>query len=169
MANEGAVPIDFTSPVGQVRLLIGDTDAVPVDAATGRYVWFSDPELSAFLALYPDPRRAAVSALRTIAPVAALRLKKWSEGALQVDGPAITTALIDLAETIEKGIKEADRAEGVAISTPTGGKLNPMLAMALGQVDEELAGRLGLGRAIFDPTIEAEVEIIGTLGAVGAY
>lgn len=92
---------------------MGDTDAANVAEGQGEYVWFSDDELGAFLALNnADPRRAAVAALRIVAMTPALKLRKWTSADLQVDGAAITTALLDLIEGIEKGIDKTDAASG---------------------------------------------------------
>lgn len=120
MANQGAVPVDFTSPVGQTRTLMGDTDATAVENGVGTYVWFSDEELGVYVALNGgDPRRAAVAALRVVAMTPAMKLRKWGSADLQVDGPAITKALTDLIEGIEAGITAADQADAYFhIDTP---------------------------------------------------
>lgn len=115
MANTGAAPADFASPVGQVRLLMGDTDPanVDVDAGTGEYAWFSDAELTGFLALNnADPRRAAIAGLRLVAMTPALKLRKWTSADLQVDGPAITAELNELINALQADILAADRAAG---------------------------------------------------------
>jgi hypothetical protein len=52
-ANQGVAPPDFTTAVGQVRLLIGDTDPVVDEGAlVGTYVFYSDAEIAGLLALY---------------------------------------------------------------------------------------------------------------------
>lgn len=119
MANEGAAPLDFTTAVGQVRLLIGDTDPANVAAGSGTYTFYSDAEISGLLYLYEDPRRCAAQMLRTIAITPALLLKKFSSADVAVDGPAITTALLATAQAIEDGIKSA-AADWVSIVV-TGG------------------------------------------------
>jgi hypothetical protein len=120
MANQGVAPVDFTSPVGQTRALMGDTDPANVEGSSGEYVWFGDDELGAFLAMNNgDPRRAAVAALRIVAITPALKLKKWTSADLQVDGAAITKALTDLIASIEAGIAATDEAYGFfGIVTP---------------------------------------------------
>lgn len=115
MANTGAAPADFASPVGQVRLLMGDTDPanVDVDAGTGEYAWFSDAELTGFLALNnADPRRAAIAGLRLVAMTPALKLRKWTSADLQVDGAAITAEINALIDSLQEDILARARAEG---------------------------------------------------------
>lgn len=112
MANSGVAPVDFESPVGTVRVLMGDTDAANVQDGRGEYVWFSDDELGVYLRLNGgDPRRAAVAALRVVAMTPALKLKKWQSADLAVDGPAITKELSALISSIEAGIASADAAD----------------------------------------------------------
>lgn len=53
MTNLGSYPIDPTSAIGQVRLFVGDTNAVElVPSVDGQrsFDWFSDAELEQFLA-----------------------------------------------------------------------------------------------------------------------
>lgn len=103
--NQGAVPVDYSTPTGQFRALIGDTDAIELDppiAGQGEYMWFGDDEIGAFLALYNDnPKRAAARALLTIAGSQALLLKKWSSDDLSVDGAAIAEALRKQAKDLQ--------------------------------------------------------------------
>lgn len=52
MANIGADPIDSSTPVGQVRLNVGDTNCIPLDPPVdgqADYANFSDAELGALL------------------------------------------------------------------------------------------------------------------------
>jgi hypothetical protein len=113
MANQGVAPADFTSPVGQTRLFMGDTDAVNPTNGLGDYVWFGDAELAGFLALCNnDPRRAAVSALRIVAMTPAMKLRKWTSADLQVDGAAITAEINALIDSLQEDIKANDAASG---------------------------------------------------------
>lgn len=111
MPNEGITPPDFSGAVGQIRLLLGDTDAVPLNPAVagmGEYVWFSDAELEAVATIYDgNVRRAAARLLLTIAGSQALLLKKWTTDDLMVDGAAIAEALRKQAATL---MDEADTA-----------------------------------------------------------
>lgn len=52
MANDGAYPIDVATPVGQVRLNVGDTEFTeldPADLNVKNYANFSDAELASLL------------------------------------------------------------------------------------------------------------------------
>jgi len=111
MANTGIAPLDPTTPVGQVRLLLGDTDPQNITFGQGTYLWYSDDELAALVALYnTSVFRTAVRILRNIAASESLKLKKWSSAQLAVDGAAITMGLTELANSIE-----ADDRYGVMI------------------------------------------------------
>jgi hypothetical protein len=106
--NVGNTPPDFTIPLGQLRGLIGDFEAIPLVPPVlgqGEYMWFGDDVLQGFLNVYNDnPRRAAAQALRTIASSQALLLKKWSADDLSVDGPAISEALRRLAGELDSQV-----------------------------------------------------------------
>jgi hypothetical protein len=114
MPNVGNTPPDYTVPLGQVRALIGDFEAVPLTPPVlgqGEYLWFGDDALQGFLNVYLDnPRRAAAQALRTIASSQALLLKKFSADDLSVDGPAISEVIRKLAAELDK---QADAIDAV--------------------------------------------------------
>lgn len=80
------MPIDYTTPAGQVRLLINDTQvADPV---------FSDDEISAFLALEgSNVKRAAAQAIDTIADDEALTSKVIRTQDLSADGSKVADSL----------------------------------------------------------------------------
>lgn len=81
--------IDFTTNIGKVRLLSGDTyEEVLV---------MSDAELTAILLLQPDLYLAAAQALDIMATKHVLIHKKIKTLDLQTDGPAVAKALSDLA------------------------------------------------------------------------
>lgn len=105
--NEGAVPVDLDTPVGEVRLLIGDTNAKPgtedATTGTGSFTFYSDDEITAFIRSAGGPRPAASGILRAIAVSQALKLKKWSSADLMADGPAISDALLRAAAAIDAG------------------------------------------------------------------
>lgn len=126
MPNQGVAPLDYTTAVGQVRLLIGDTDpdAVDTNAGTGTYTFYADGEIEGLLSIYgADPRRTAAQMLRTIAITPALLLKKFQSADVMVDGPAVTEALLATAKAIEDGIV-AQAADWVSI-VRTGGRARP--------------------------------------------
>lgn len=94
MANTGVAPPNFATLPGQVRLLVGDTDASNVSNGEGTYAWFSDDELTAFGTLFGEnPRRVAIQVLTLVSISRALLLGKWSSDDLSVDGPAILSAM----------------------------------------------------------------------------
>lgn len=51
MSNDGLIPIDFSSTVGQLRSIIGDVEFTPIDADTGEFTNFSDQQLESYLAI----------------------------------------------------------------------------------------------------------------------
>lgn len=91
-----AVPIDYTSDVGKVRLLISDVDADNVA--------FEDDDLQAFLDIEGgDVRLAAAQALETLASNEALLYKKIRvDGVSQVDGPAVAQSLLNRAAVLRE-------------------------------------------------------------------
>jgi hypothetical protein len=103
--NVGATPPDYSTLVGQVRAVIGDTDSVdliPPVAGQGEYLWYGDAAITGLLTVYGEnPKRAAAQALRTVASSQALILKKFSTDDLTVDGPAIAEALRKLAKDLD--------------------------------------------------------------------
>jgi len=107
MANDGIAPPDFTSNVGKVRVLLGDTDPVNVAGGEGEYLFFSDTELEALLELHDDNvKLTAARCMETIAGSQALLLKSWSSDDLTVNGDRIAKELRELAKQL--------RAEAVA-------------------------------------------------------
>lgn len=75
---------DYNTPVGQVRLLIGDESATPI---------FSDEQITGFLAINPIMKRAAADALDAIASSEALLSKKITTQDRATDGPAVAAEL----------------------------------------------------------------------------
>lgn len=90
------MPVDVTTPLGQVRLLINDTTDAPV---------FSDPEIAAFLLLESqDVKCAAALAYETIAADEVLTSKVIRSQDLQTDGASVAAQLLARATSL--------RAEG---------------------------------------------------------
>lgn len=126
--NLGAYPHDPTTPVGVVRLLLGDTDPKQIEGG-GEYAWYSDAELGALIGIYGSPKATAVATLRMIAVSQAMLLRKWSSSQLSVDGTAIAKTLLDAADALEKSsgaVDAAATAEAFSI-VPTGGDYPPEL------------------------------------------
>lgn len=93
-ANTGIAPPDFSTAVGQVRLLVGDTDASDIAEGSGIYHWFSDDEVSAMIDLYNGSvKRAAIWILSQVAVSQSLLLKSWTSEDLAVRGDLITAAI----------------------------------------------------------------------------
>ena len=132
--NQGIAPLDPTSAVGQVRMLLGDTDPRPLEPVVdgqGIYLWQSDAEIASLLTLYgSNPRRCGAQLLRTIAVSQALLLKRWTAGELDVNGPAITDALLKAADAMDKQADGDDNAAAIDYVNivPTGGIIFPTYA-----------------------------------------
>jgi hypothetical protein len=103
MANDGVAPPDYTTDVGKVRVLLGDTDPTDVSSGEGTYMYFSDDEIAAFLTMYGDNvKLAAARCLETIAASQALLLKSWSSDDLTVNGDRIAESLRKLAAQLRE-------------------------------------------------------------------
>jgi hypothetical protein len=100
---------DPTLPVGQVRLLINDTD---VNSDAGPV--FTDAEITAFLTLNRSSvKRASAAALEVIAGDEALTSKVIRDHELQTDGAKLAAELRALAASL--------RAEAINDDTLTAG------------------------------------------------
>lgn len=95
--------VDYTTDVGQVRLIIGDLDV--------NNQIFGEDELQGFLALANDSvKRAAAEALDTIASSEALISKKITTQDRSSDGPAVADALRKHAAALRGRAKEEEDA-----------------------------------------------------------
>ena len=98
--------IDYSSPVGQVRLLITDLSEVPAEQL------FSDVQLEAFLAMRGDNvNRAAAKALVVMAASEVMVSKVIRTQDRSTDGAKVSAELRALAQTYES---EADGADAAA-------------------------------------------------------
>jgi hypothetical protein len=89
-------PLDPSSPVGQLRLLISDSQQRkdPGDPSLPAEYYFSDSFLGGFLALNASNLKlAAADALLALATNESMVSKKIRKENLQTDGPAVTNAL----------------------------------------------------------------------------
>ncbi len=116
MANQGVAPADFTTAVGQVRVLLGDTDPTNVSGGFGEYMFFSDEELDALLGMYDDNvKLTAARCFETIAASQALLLKSWSSDDLAVNGDRIAKELRELAKQLRSEALAEENADGFNI------------------------------------------------------
>ncbi|ACY35912.1 hypothetical protein CMP1-16 [Clavibacter phage CMP1] len=133
-ANLGAYPVDVKTPVGLVRLLIGDTDTAvirtsPEGTQQGEFTWYSDEEIDALIGAHGGPKPTAVFILRLIAVNTAMLLKRFTSSDLASDGPAIADTLLKAADAIEKANNSAAAAEAASFFsiTPTGHRPEPVI------------------------------------------
>jgi hypothetical protein len=116
MANSGVAPVDLTSNVGRVRVLLGDTDPTNVSGGLGDYLYFSDDELDAVLGLYDNnPKLAAARCLETIAASQALLLKSWTSDDLSVRGDAIAESLRKIAQQLRAEVISGESSDAFEI------------------------------------------------------
>lgn len=112
MANTGVAPPDYTTDVGKVRALLGDTDPTDIAAGEGTYLYFSDDEIGAFLTMYGDNEKlAAARCLETIAGSQALLLKSWSSDDLTVNGDRIAESLRKIAAQLREEALQDESSE----------------------------------------------------------
>jgi hypothetical protein len=131
--NRGVVPLDPTSAVGQVRLLIGDLDYEeydPVQVGYGIYANFSDAELAGFVTAGGDSvTRATGYAYLRLAALAASGAISWKSDDLAVDSKQVATEYRLLANIAFAQADDADVSGAssftidnpyTTVNTPTG-------------------------------------------------
>ena len=100
--NRGIAPPDMTTPVGQVRALLGDVEYTPYDPSQsgyGMYKMMSDTEIEGFLATSDQsPEGAMYYAYLQMAGAAARESKVVKDFDLQVDLSKRATDLRIIAE-----------------------------------------------------------------------
>ncbi len=113
--NKGAYPPNLNTVAGKVRLLVGDTEAKPLENPTigfGQYAWYSDEELEALGTLNNgNPKRVAIWVLGIVAVNQALLLKKWTTDDLQVDGPAIIKGMEATLKRLSAEVADEEAAQ----------------------------------------------------------
>lgn len=118
MTNTGLYPIDYASPVGQVRALLGDVDPEPFDPpAPGErnYTMFSDQEIEGFLSAgRGSVYRATGFAYMSLAGRAALEAKSIKDYDLAVDTTKRADDLRDVAQMWFDQADAEDSATGEA-------------------------------------------------------
>lgn len=96
MATPDIAPPDYTTAIGQVRLLIPDTEqlANPVDPSAAASYLFSDPQIQALLSLYSNNiKRSAGQAKLILATSEALINKVIKTNDLSTDGAKLAAEL----------------------------------------------------------------------------
>jgi hypothetical protein len=121
MTNPGIAPPDFTTPVGQFRLLAQDTnfvDLIPTVDGQGGFDLFSDAEIAGYLAMYTGYSlyRAVGSAYQALAARASMVAKMVKDYDLQVDLTKRSTALQETANAMFERAEKEDLLTG-AVST----------------------------------------------------
>lgn len=112
MANLGVAPTNYTTDVGKVRALLGDTDPQNVVMGVGEYLYFGDDEIGAFLTMYGhNVKLASARCLETISMSQALLLKSWSSDDLAVNGDRIAEALRKLAAQLREEALQDEASE----------------------------------------------------------
>ncbi|MBK4348227.1 hypothetical protein [Lacisediminihabitans changchengi] len=117
MANAGTAPLDATTDIGRVRLVVGDTEATPTTGGQGDYAYFSDDAIQAALDLSGGGVTRAVSVL-----VKQLALSLTIAGqSIKADDFAINTLGKgkDLLEVARSYVTQAD-AEDAATARDEG-------------------------------------------------
>jgi hypothetical protein len=106
------MPIDFTTSLGRVRLLLSDVD----DANINGGLVFTDAEITAFLALEGNSvKRAAAQAIDVNASNEALASKVLKSQDLQTDGARLADAMRKHAAALRV---QADREDTISGGTP---------------------------------------------------
>lgn len=115
----GIFPPVPTSPVGKVRVLVGDTEPRidPETPATPAEYIFSDVFIESYLEINSgNVRFAAADALDTMATNEAMILKKIRTESLQTDGPAVANSIRLHSDRLRARAKQEEEALDAAES-----------------------------------------------------
>lgn len=105
--TNGMFPVDFGTPVGQVRALIPDT--ATDDGTDDTDYLFSDDHIDSVLSLYGDNvKRAAAALIDVLANDQALLYKSVRTDDLTVNGASVAEALRRRSDSLRR---EADSAD----------------------------------------------------------
>lgn len=103
--------IDFTTDIGKVRTLTGDTYEVMPNGQPGLFM--SDDELTAILGIEGSSiKLAAATALEVMATKHASIMQRIKTLDLQTDGPAVSKALLERAKSLREEIAMAELEAG---------------------------------------------------------
>lgn len=123
MANPGVAPPDFSTEIGQFRLLGNDTTYVALDPPVvdqGDYTYWSDAEIQGYLDASPDSiYRALALAYRGLAAAAAMGAVSIADYDLKVDQRDLYKALLSIADGFDNQADLADIGDAFEI-VPTG-------------------------------------------------
>lgn len=138
--NKGVAPPVMSSPVGQMRALLGDleyTELNPPEAGFGSYTKFSDDEIEAFLAASDSQEGAMFLAYMQLAADAAMDSKSVADLDLKVDFTKRATDLrliafawrdradalgADVFEMFDVSIQDCDCPPELAANSVCGGR-----------------------------------------------
>lgn len=108
--TNGEFPPNYAAGVGQVRLLIPDSDTF--DGTVDTDYLFSDDQITALLSLYSDSvRRSAAAAIDIIANDQVLLYKVVRTDDLSVNGAEVADALRKRAQSLREEAKAYDGQE----------------------------------------------------------
>lgn len=145
MTNNGQTPPDFSTPIGQFRLLAQDVNSVPLSpvvAGQGSFDLFSDSEISGYINMYDgySMYRAVAAGYTGLAARAAMSAKIAKDYDLQVDLSKRADALREIAAEFLSLADDEDLRSG-ALSTfgITAPDAQPSLAELAGLTIEQWA------------------------------
>lgn len=116
------VPIDYTSEVGLVRVLIPDTDQIDQNDSGEASFIFSDAQIKAFLALHAPVegaatvhiKRAAADAIDALGTSEAYVSKVIKTEDLLTDGAKVANAMTTRAANLRAAARQEEDAVGAA-------------------------------------------------------
>jgi len=112
------IPPDYSTSIGQVRLLIPDTDVLEdlSDPLKPSEYIFNDAQIQAFLSLYANNiKRAAAAAKLALATSEALISKVIKTDDLATDGAKLGAELRAQADVLKKEADEDDSSDAFSI------------------------------------------------------
>jgi len=112
------IPPDYSTAIGQVRLLIPDTEVLDdlTDASKPAEYIFSDNQIQAFLSLYASNiKRAAAAAKLALATSETLISKVIKTDDLSTDGAKLGAELRAQADMLKKEADEDDTSDSFTI------------------------------------------------------
>lgn len=122
--NDGAVPVDPTTEVGQFRVILGDVQAeayTPPEPGRGNYEMFSDEDIEGYIAAGGSFPRGVGFAYLALAGRAAVESKSVKDFDLSIDTTKRPTELRLLAQSwFDRADKEEAAAQDAFFVAPLG-------------------------------------------------